>query len=292
MSPIPSLEEFLAAPLEEVAQVAPQTLIFQPSGTRRRAVLAGIDDGSFEYVAWSRQQMIACERLIFQHGVQHIVSLTLGTKQLQEKTRNFSEKLMEWADWVFTNPEAMADYKRYNWQVRLIGANAMPAMQAIADKLAEATKNHSGPHLWLLIFPDEATVWTDLLACIHQSQAQTQTEVIRAYFGFDIPPASMFLGFGKPELYPSLAPPMLIGQMSCYWKQHLGYDLDEATFRRILYDYAYTRHTWLADKTGRAEKVMQYASVWQNDPPIIGLGQRLGPFWFPQAVPPPSNPEN
>ncbi|HXF63764.1 MAG TPA: hypothetical protein VNK95_19220 [Caldilineaceae bacterium] len=55
--------------------------------------------------------------------------------------------------------------------------------------------------------------------------------------------------------------------------------------RTILYDYAYVRPTWQADKTGRAEQALKYRQAWE-DPPVVGLGVRLGPFWYPAPIPP------
>jgi len=71
--------------------------------------------------------------------------------------------------------------------------------------------------------------------------------------------------------------------LQCYWSQRPGFRLDERQLRRILYDYAYTRRTWREDKTGRAEKALAHRSVWERGP-TIGLGVRLGPFWYPAPI--------
>jgi hypothetical protein len=98
-----------------------------------------------------------------------------------------------------------------------------------------------------------------------------------------VPLATLYLGSGKPQVFPSIVPPLLMGRVDCYWRQHLGYDLDAATLRAILYDYAYLRNTWQEDKTGRAEQVLRFRAAWEN-PPVIGAGVRLGPFWYPAPV--------
>src|SRR5690242_4037768 len=60
---IPTIEQFLAAPVEQVAEVAPATLIFAAGGTRRSAALSGLSPQSDDYAYWSRDRMIACVEL-------------------------------------------------------------------------------------------------------------------------------------------------------------------------------------------------------------------------------------
>jgi hypothetical protein len=53
--------------------------------------------------------------------------------------------------------------------------------------------------------------------------------------------------------------------------------------RAILYDYHYVRRTRQTDKAGRAEQILAYADVW-TAPAVVGLGTRIGPFWYPAAT--------
>src|SRR5687768_2329609 len=82
----PSLAEFLAAPLDDVRKVAPATMILGAGGTRRRAVLAGFSTESEEYARWTRQQMMSCYQMIFQHGIQHLVAIVLVSSHNDETT--------------------------------------------------------------------------------------------------------------------------------------------------------------------------------------------------------------
>ena len=68
----PSLEEFLAAPPEVVARVAPQSVSYVPAGSRRQATSEGIplDD---RYPAWARQRILASVAQFFHLGVQHVI---------------------------------------------------------------------------------------------------------------------------------------------------------------------------------------------------------------------------
>lgn len=288
--PMPTLEQFLNAPLAEVRQVAPATLVFAAGGTRRSAVLAGHASDSDEYPRHARRQMTDCFDLIFQHGVQYIIAPIKTHLQTFESGR-YGEKNAAWVRWGLAGEEALADYKRLGWRVRLAGAGQIPDLQEVASLLQAVSPHAEGPTVWFTAvnYPDAPL--EEIFTAVRQHNVHTREEAIRAVYGEDIPPASIFFSFGKPELYYDLLPPLLIGKLQCYWRQQLGYELDQVSLRTMLYDFAYVRATWREDKTGRAEKILKYQAAWQ-DPPTLGLGLRLGPFWYPAPIPPPPTSEN
>jgi hypothetical protein len=225
--------------------------------------------------------MIACLDLLFRHGVQHIFATPLIQAQWREVTQGYREKLVSWIDWGIAGPEALADYARLGWQVRLCGTAHVPQLQEASTRLEVATGNDGPPALWFFVTPDMEDAWRSIFEVCRSQSITTRAEAIRAIYGQEIPLATMFLGSGKPTLTVDVVPPLLVGDLQCYWRQHLGYDLNEQTVRTIFYDYAYLRRTWSADKTGRAEQVLGFKHVWEN-PPVLGIGQQLGPFWFPR----------
>jgi hypothetical protein len=281
---IPSRAAFLAAPLEEVARVAPATLIYTPGGTRRRAALAGISIKSPEYARWTLERAVACFDLVFRHGVQHIFTLALASTAFRE-TGPQRERSIAWAAQFLGSPEILAEYARRGWRVRLLGAEAVPEFRAVAARLEAETARQSRHTLWWSLVPDTATFWTQLLGAVIGAQARTQAEAIRALYGEDIPPAGILLSFGKPAVTLDVLPPLLMGDTQCYWSQRAGYELDEPELRAILYDYAYVRRTWREDKSGREAQAGDYRAAWERGP-VLGLGVRLGPFWYPAPTPP------
>ena len=52
--------------------------------------------------------------------------------------------------------------------------------------------------------------------------------------------------------------------------------------RRIFYDYAYLRSTWDANRSSRYDDLVQQRVAWETDI-VIGLGRRMGGFWYPMA---------
>lgn len=285
MTAIPTLDEFLHAPLEQVRRVAPVTMILGTGGTRRRAVLEGISPHSDDYSQWTREQMIACLDMVFQHGVQHLVTTLLASSHDQEMTPGYRDRIVEWTTWGIAGPEALTDYARLNWRVRLLGSECWPGLEPVAETLRAATADASGPRVWFTVVSQTDQMWAHILRVAREQGIGSRRELVRAVYGEEIPPATLYLGTSKPQLDETIVLPLLSSKLECYWRQHLGFDLDAQTLRTVLYDYAYVRPTWRADKTGRAEQVLEHRAAWDN-PPVVGLGTRLGPFWYPAPTPP------
>jgi hypothetical protein len=229
----PRLEDFLAAPAEQVAAAAPATMIFAPGGTRRRAALAGISPQSEAYAQWSREQMIACCGRWFEHGVRHLFMNILRPAQLAE-TGRYRERLLDWVEWGVTGADALDDYARRGWRVRLLGAESIPRLAAADACLRAATAGAEGPTLWFFVVPEPDATWRWLLAALQHQEAPSLEEAIRRLYGETVPQATMFVGFGKPLLASDLLPPLLAGQLQCYWTQRPGYDIDAPTLRRMI----------------------------------------------------------
>ena len=286
MTEQPTLECFLEASIEEIRQVSPATVILGAGGTRRRAVLADVSPQSDEYVQWTRMSALACLDLIFRHGAKHIIAPLLVHSHENEQIPGYSDKLMEWTRWGLAGDEALDEFTRCGWRVRLIGTESWPVLEDVAHYLRTKTEDNPGPTVWFSVVSKVEAHWEMMLRMTREYDVSTRKELVQLIYGEDIPQATLYIGSGKPQVVESIVPPLLIGKLECYWRQHLGYDLDERTLRAILYDYAYVRRSTVDDKSGRAEKVMDYAGAW-DEPPIIGMGMRLGPFWYPTPVPAP-----
>lgn len=288
MKQYPDFEEFLTGSLEKVRIVAPATIIFVAGGTRRKAASMGLSTESNAYAAWTRQQMISCFDLIFQHGVKNIFTPMVGPTNFNEVGK-YRERLVDWIAWGLSGEDALADYQQLGWRVRLLTDETIPKLKETADRLHSITPATYEHTLWIHIVPDADLPWRWLLAAVKNGDVTTRQEAVQALYGERIPPVSLYLGHGKPEIFDEFLP-VLAGKVQCYWRQNLGYDLDEHLLRTILYDYAYMRTTWREDKAGRAEEALKYSHIWEKSA-VIGLGTRLGPFWYPTPTPAPFDEE-
>ena len=281
--PFPSFKDYLAATRAEAARLAPVTMIYTVSGTRRSAALAGLDPQSDAAIQWLRLGMLSCVELIFAHGVQHILMPLLTPSQFKETTVNYHEKLWKWVEDGLIGKQAVTDFQARGWQVRFLFADQSPRLQRMNASLAQATPERQAPCLWLYVIPQPGQLWQWMLEIFQEKAPQNQAQAIHQLYGADIPPATLSLDFGKPIVSPDLLPPFLFGKLDCYWSQRPGYSLDETQLRAILYDHAIVRSTWQSDKTGRAEYADEYRRAWENGP-ILGLGTRLGPHWYPSET--------
>lgn len=286
----PTLDDFLVAPLNEVAKVVPKTMIYSPGGTRRQAAFAGIEPWSDEYLHWGRERAITCFDLIFRHGVRYLITLLLTPDTMRE-IGGRRDQIAQWTNWVLAGPESLADYARLGWRVRLLGADNLPELKATAERLEQATPTQSDHTLYWYAVPDEDAPWNELIALAQQTNIRTRAEAIRALYGEDVPPATLYLTTGRPFVSTEIAPPLLMGYAQSYWNQRVGYSLTEVELRTIFYDYAYLRTLGRGDKMARAKTALANRKAWQAGP-ILGLGTQLGPFWYPASttVPLPDEP--
>ncbi|MBC8074472.1 MAG: hypothetical protein H7Y32_00225 [Chloroflexales bacterium] len=279
----PTLEAFLEMPREQFVaqQIAPTTLIYASGGTRRSAVLAGIEPSSDSYAAFGHRGMLRCCNLIFGYGVRHIFATAIRPGQFAERGR-YRDRLLAWVAEGLAGDAALETFARFGWRVRLTGAEHIPELHEAAARLVAATPAHWQHTLWWAVAPDAGAPWRSILAAAQRSGASTREEAITALYGEPVPLSTLYLAFGKPIVVPDLIPPLLAGEIQCYWSQRPGYSLSEESWRNILYDYAYLRRTWSADSAARDLVALEQRAVWEQAG-IIGLGQALGPFWFPLA---------
>lgn len=277
----PSFAEFNSLPISEIVHLVPETVVYNTSGSRRSAALAGVSPEGDEYVTWNRKGMMSRLKMLFDHGVKHILKPAVTPSMFSEKTENYSEHLWHWIDREFSSDENIAEMINLGWNVRIIFSELMPNLKNAHVKLAQIEYREDQPSLWIIVNPKHNQFNEWMLQKIQQhGPIANSKEAIELLYGRYIPPAKLYLDFGKLIISPDIVPPFLKGVMDCYWTQQPGYRLTEENFRKILYDSLYTRKTWKDDKRGRAIEAVNYREYWEGDK-VVGLGKRIGPYWYP-----------
>jgi hypothetical protein len=277
-------DAFLAASSEHIASLVPPTVIVSVNGTRRSAALDGIQPHTDEYVAWSRQQMLAYMDLLFAHGFQHVFSALIIAPNMVEFA-SYRERFLAWMDQGIAGPQALHDYAARGWRVRLTGVENVPELHAAAARLVAATPTEYKHTLWWTVTPTADAPWNLVLETAARTRARTRPDLIRAIYGEDVPLANLFISFGKPIAIYDLLPPLLIDHLQCYWVQRPGYRIDQPLLRAILYDYLYSRQTGSGPTwSARYADLAGQQDLWTRDA-VLGLGTRLGPFWYPAPFP-------
>jgi len=284
----PSLEEFLAAPPEVVARVAPQTVSYVPAGSRRQATIEGIplDD---HYPEWSRRRILDAVGQFFHLGVQHVIFSTIAPDNTKE-AKGYGDRVLDWVISTFSDSAMIAEYQRLGWRVQFL-APPIPALLEANTRLQSTLVSTARHSFWLAIVLDVEDPWRQILTIARTSGAQTQAAAIRALYGADIPPATMMVGFGKPALG-FVLPRLLIGTMlHGYWPQRAGFRLTENMVRTMIYDYAYNRRTWEVDHAPRYAYAAQLQALWDTEE-ILGVGSKIYGYWYPNSFTIPALPDD
>jgi hypothetical protein len=254
-------------------------MIYAPGGTRRSAAFHGIKAWTQEYIEWAQAGTLSCLDLLFEHGVHHVFLPLFMSGHIRE-VQNVEAQLAKPASRFVAAHHILAAYQERGWRVRLVGGDFSDTLSETKNLLLAETAQTSEKTLWWTVSRGIAEEWTALAPALQTGCTDTHAAAIRAYYGLDVPLISLFLGFGKPFVSPELFPPLLQGEVQCYWSQQVGYSLTARQLRLIFYDYAFLRNTWQQDKLTRAAEAVEDRTLWESEL-ILGLGRRMGPFWYP-----------
>lgn len=257
---------------------APTTVIYAPDGTRRQATLAGIDPHSDAYVRWIRERMVESMDVLCQMQVQHVFQGVVRASHFAEQG-TYRERLIDWITWFLTGPEALGDWCQRGWRIRLIGGEAIPQLQEVAARLHDHTPAYAPFTVWFYLSTTPQEQWATMLNAARQLAEPTQAALIKHIYGEPIPLATVYISSNKTLIASDALPPAIPGEMHCYWMLRPGYALDEATMQQIIRDI-HNRQTWTANKTDRYQYVHAHRDILEC-PNVLGLGQRIGPFWYP-----------
>ncbi|MBN1311016.1 MAG: hypothetical protein JXB30_06315 [Anaerolineae bacterium] len=281
---IPKLDEFLAFPIEKVRPIVPPSLIFAAGGTRRSAALSGVSPD--DYPMWARQRMLETYQMFYAYGVRHIIAPMTHPRMFKEKGY-FGDNFVSWAEEGLAGSETLEHYRKAHWKAHMIVAVSNTAkdpriqrLQALAETLDQVTLE-ADIHLWYFVVPDYDDYWSWIAERLAAVEKPTRSHTIQALYGADIPPTDLLISFGKPTVSPDVLPPFLWNLVHTYWTQQPSYLLEDEVWRRILYDYAYERSTYRTDKTGREKSALKLPAFWKYGP-TIGVGIRVGPYWYPE----------
>jgi hypothetical protein len=278
----PTWEEFLAAPVAEVVAVAPRSMVYAPGGTRRSAMFAGIEPWSAEYIRLGEDGITASLNIIFRHGIQHVFTPAVMVGHVNE-VDDVERQLIKQMGAFITDSYLLDLVRKYDCRLRIVPSAYSDVLRPVSEYLLSNSQSDASRTWWLTITPSYDSWWSTLVALAKSDNVQTREDAIFAMFGEAVPPITLCLAFGKPMISPDLFPPLLMDNVHCYWSQQAGLALTERQFRKVIYDYAYLRQTWQKDKTARAKQASEQQEIWEREV-ILGLGTRLGPFWYPETA--------
>ncbi|MEZ0395492.1 MAG: diterpene synthase [Anaerolineales bacterium] len=289
-----SLEEFLALPTEEVArlvrQAGPQVCVFPINGTRRWFVLEHGDASPDRYVPIAANEYIRLFSLLFEHGIDVILSPLFGTELLRRGEKYVSEALG--GALILESPGFLEFYKTWQVKVRFYGdyrlalANTPHAgLLASFDRIAEVTSHYQQRRLFFGLFANDAAETTARLTIefYHKNnRIPTRRELIEAYYGEALPPATLFVGFQPPSVfdYPLLG----LGEENLYFTIAPTPYMNRDILRSILYDHFYLRRIpepeWFDLSAEEIQTLRDYYRTYHKE--VLGLGSLFHGIWRPR----------
>lgn len=294
-------EHFLQLPTAEVATLVKATgqkvCVFPVNGTRRWFMLEHgdkIQDDFFEaYMEASIQNHVElCSRL-FDHGTETILAPVFG-RELMHRGDEYTKRVgIDGLVRTATDSNYREFFQQYNVKVRFYGdyrdvLTGTPYEYALKSmyEVTEATKQNSGFRLFFGVFADEVTETIARLSVEHylaQGAVPDKQTLVQKYYGEDLPPVSLFIGFDKFSVFDM--PLLATGEEDLYFSVSPSPYMTEQQLRAILYDHLFVRPMPEPDYTKLDNDELAWLRNYYRDHKdhAFGIGKLKFNLWFPET---------
>ena len=294
-------ERFLELPTEEVAALVRATgqkvCVFPVNGTRRWFMLEHgdkIGDNFFEaYMEVSIRNHVELCAMLFDHGIDTILAPVFG-RELMQRGDEYTKRVgIDGLVRTATDKNYREFFDGYNVKVRFYGdyrdvLTGTPYEYALKSiyEVTEATKQNSGFRLFFGVFADEVTETISRLSVEHylaQGAVPDKQTLVRKYYGEDMPPVSMFIGFDKFSVFDM--PLLSTGAEDLYFSLSPSPYMTMQQLRTILYDHIYARRTPEPDYAKLAYDELNWLRDYYraNKNYAFGVGKLKFDLWLPET---------
>ncbi|NWG06612.1 MAG: diterpene synthase [Chloroflexi bacterium] len=295
-----SFERFLQLPTGEVAALVKATgqkvCVFPINGTRRWFLLEHADkvgnDFFNAYMDAAIKNHVELCKMFFDHGIDTILAPVFG-RELMRRGDEYTKRVgIDGLVRTATDKNYREFFEQQNVRVRFYGdyrdvLTGTPYEYALKSiyEVTEATKHNDGHRLFFGVFADEVTETISRLSVeyyLAQGSVPDKQTLIRKYYGEDLPPVSMFIGFDKFSVFDM--PLLSTGEEDLYFSISPSPYMTERQLRAILYDHIYVRHTPEPDytKLGREELDWLREYYRRNKDYALGVGKLKFNLWLPE----------
>ena len=294
-------ESFLQLPTGEVAALVKATgqkvCVFPVNGTRRWFMLEHgerIGDDLIEaYMEISIQNHVELCTKLFDHGIDTILAPVFG-RELMHRGDEYTKRVgMDGLVRTATDNTYREFFEKYNVKVRfygdyrevLTGTSYEYALKSMYE-VTEATKQNRSYRLFFGVFADEVTETISRLSVEHylaQGAVPDKQTLVRKYYGEDLPPVSLFIGFDKFSVFDM--PLLTTGAEDLYFSISPSPYMTERQLRAILYDHLYVRPTPEPDYTKLGPDEIEWLRNYYRDNKdyAFGVGKLKFHLWFPET---------
>ncbi len=294
-------EKFLQLPTEEVAALVTaagqKVCVFPVNGTRRWFMLEHadqIEDDLFEaYMDASIKNHIELCSMLFNHGIDTILAPVFG-RELMNRGDEYTQRVgIDGLVRTATDPNYREFFEKYNVKVRfygdyremLTGTEYEYALSSMYE-VTEATRQNTRFRLFFGVFADEITETLSRLSVEHylaEGSIPDRQTLIRKYYGEDLPPVSLFIGFDKFSAFDM--PLLATGEEDLYFSLSPSPYMTECQLRSILYDHIYVRPTPEPDYTKLTTDQLNWLRTYYraNRDDAFGVGKLKFNLWIPKT---------
>lgn len=293
-------EHFLQLSTAEVSALVKaagqKVCVFPVNGTRRWFMLEHgdeIGDDFFEaYMRTSIQNHVDLCAMLFDHGIQILLAPVFG-RELMRRGDEYTQRVgIDGLVRTATDKNYRDFFEKYNVKVRFYGdyrdvLTGTPYEYALKSiyEVTEATKHHTAFQLFFGVFADEVTETISRLSVEHylaQGSIPDKEALVRKYYGEDLPPVSLFIGFDKFSVFDM--PLLTTGEEDLYFSLSPSPYMTTHQLRAILYDHIYVRPTPEPDYTKLPTEELHWLREYyrHNKDYALGVGKLKFNLWFPE----------
>ena len=295
-------ERFLQLPTEEVAALVKATgekvCVFPVNGTRRWFLLEhGNEIGNDYFEAYMnaaiRNHIELCG-MLFDHGIGTILAPVFG-RELMRRGDEYTKRVgIDGLVRTATDKNYRDFFANQNVKIRFYGdyrdvLTGTPYEYALKSmyEVTEMTKHNNGHRLFFGVFADEVTETISRLSVEHylaHGAVPDKQTLVRKYYGEDMPPVSIFIGFDKFSVFDM--PLLSTGEEDLYFSLSPSPYMTEHQLRAILYDHIYIRRTPEPDYTKLGQDELSWLREYyrHNKDYAFGVGKLKFDLWFPDLA--------
>jgi tuberculosinol/isotuberculosinol synthase len=252
-----------------------------------------IGDDFFEaYMRTSIQNHLDLCAMLFDHGIQTLLAPVFG-RELMRRGDEYTQRVgIDGLVRTATDKNYRNFFEKYNIKVRFYGdyrdvLTGTPYEYALKSiyEVTEATKQHTAFQLFFGVFADEVTETIARLSVEHylaQGSIPDKEVLVRKYYGEDLPPVSLFIGFDKFSVFDM--PLLTTGEEHLYFSLSPSPYMTIHQLRAILYDHIYVRRVPEPDYTKLPAEELDWLRDYyrHNKDYAFGVGKLKFNVWLPE----------
>jgi tuberculosinol/isotuberculosinol synthase len=231
--------------------------------------------------------------MLFDHGIHTILAPVFG-RELMRRGDEYTQRVgMDGLVRTATDKNYRAFFEKYNVTVRFYGdyRDVLTGTQyenvlGSLYEVMEATRKNSRFNLYLGVFADEATETISRLSVEHylaHGAVPDKNALIRKYYGEDLPPVSIFIGFDKFSVFDM--PLLATGEEDLYFSINPSPYMTQRQLRAILYDHIYIRRTPEPNYAKLEPQELEWLREYyrNNKDHALGVGKLKFNLWLPET---------